>query len=116
MSKTNMSHRSEAVYIDDERTCTGKIASFVRALSIGKYNHGLYLKGESHQSSIVGGVLTTVCAVVLIVYMVFVFKDIIDCAEYSMDESVLDITEDDYGLLNLKISEFLTTTMRVGGV
>ena len=100
-------------YVDDERTCLGKVASGIRALSIGKYNHGLYFKGESHQSSLLGGLATTVCALVLLTYMVLVFRDIVDCAEYSMDESVLSVDDDATGLQALTVGDFLRDTLQI---
>ena len=50
-----------------------KIANLIRAFSIGKYNHGLYYKGESHQSSIFGGLTTFFSLTILLSFVTLVF-------------------------------------------
>ena len=113
MSNVSRTTTDQRPYVDDERTCLGKVASGIRALSIGKYNHGLYFKGESHQSSLLGGLATTVCALVLLTYMVLVFRDIVDCAEYSMDESVLSLDDEAAEIKGLTVKTFLGDALMI---
>jgi uncharacterized metal-binding protein len=64
---------------------TTKIADFIRLLSIGKYNHGLYHRGRSHHSSIVGGLLTLILVGSILTYLIFTLNSIIMNQEFNLD-------------------------------
>jgi uncharacterized metal-binding protein len=53
------------------------LGSILRFLSIGKYNHGLYYKGRSHHSSILGGILAMLVVIAILTYLVFTLYGII---------------------------------------
>ena len=75
---------------DKERQSCCSFANFIRSLSIGKYGHGLFYKGKSHESSIFGGLLTAALSILLIIYAIYVLKNVVTRSEFTMYESTLN--------------------------
>lgn len=65
----------------------GKTAGFLRGISVGKYNNGLYLDEKRQQSSICGGLMTILLTTALLTYVVVVFTAIIQREDYTLIEN-----------------------------
>lgn len=85
-------------------------------LSIGKYNHGLYINGESHQSSICGGIITLIFAGFLLSIIVVVFRGILSRSDYSLDETIVTLAEEKLSLGSVTVGEFLATSLKLHGL
>ena len=53
-----------------------KTAGFLRGISVGKYDNGLYLDEKRQQSSVCGGLCTILLTVLLIGYAAVIFTAI----------------------------------------
>ncbi len=54
-------------------------------LSVGKFDRGLYLNKKRFEASIIGGLVTVLCTLIIVTYSVFVFESILSREEYRMD-------------------------------
>lgn len=54
-------------------------------LSVGKFDRGLYLNKKRFEASIIGGLVTVLCTLIIVTYSVFVFESIVSREEYRMD-------------------------------
>ena len=66
-----------------------KAGAFLKGISIGKYDQGLYLNERRHQSSICGGLFTIFLITVILTYSSVIFYAIVNREEYTIDESSL---------------------------
>lgn len=62
-------------------------AGFLRRISVGKFDKGLYLNENRHQSSICGGLLTIFLLTVIISYSAVIFTAVYKRYDYKVDES-----------------------------
>ena len=80
-----------------------KTAGFLRRISIGKYDQGLYLDEQRHQSSVCGGLFTIFLVSVILLYLTVVLLTVFDRTLYSIDES--SVLYQSSGILDAKVSE-----------
>jgi hypothetical protein len=66
-----------------------KVGAFLKGISIGKYDQGLYLNERREQSSICGGLFTLLLIAVILTYSSVNFYVIVNREEYTIDESTL---------------------------
>ena len=71
----------------DRKNCCFLLKSFLKDISLGKYSTVLFFKNTTLQSSIIGGVLTLITAIIFLSYSVIIFGPII-----RMDNTNLDIS------------------------
>ena len=55
----------------------GTLANFLRELSLGKYEQGLYLKGRREESTITGGILTILAIFGFLFYSILLINFVI---------------------------------------
>jgi hypothetical protein len=88
----------------------GRFKNIVEAGSVGKYHHGLYLDGNSHQSSFLGGLLTLLAFVALITYASLLFASIASRSDYILSQSEAPVNEtliDELGVSEFMDSAFI---------
>lgn len=83
----------------------------MRKLSVGKFDRGLYLGQQRFEGSVLGGLVTLLCSLVLLAYAGFVFNSILTREEYRMDQSEthLEFTSLD----KVTVRDFFENTFRV---
>ena len=59
-----------------------KISDFLKQISIGKHNQGLYLDGRRYYSTIYGGIFTLIIVFLMIVFTTATLKSIINLEQY----------------------------------
>lgn len=62
-----------------------KVLDFIRLVSLGKFDRGLYYQGERNQSSILGGIVTIISIATLLTYSIILLNSIVTKEEYSLD-------------------------------
>ena len=62
---------------NERKTCCGRLKTCLSEISIGQYNTKLYYKGRESQSSSFGGLMTILCAIILIAYSFFMILSIL---------------------------------------
>ena len=65
--------------------CWKKLRSGLEFISVGQYYTKLYHNGKGTQSSMIGGILTIICAVILITYSIFMLVPIFNKDNYNLD-------------------------------
>ena len=80
-----------------------KMARCVRAISVGKYQTTLYNKtGLPYMSSVLGGLITLVCVLIIATYSVFLLVSIFQKERYNLEMTTQEIRAyqrvDDYWL------------------
>ena len=63
------------------------IPRFMKLISVGKYNSGMYRNGKNQHSSVIGGILTLTIAVGMISYAYTVFYSIFNRMNYNLEET-----------------------------
>lgn len=64
--------------------CRSCMSNFLRAISIGKYNQGLFNQGELVYSTLIGGILTLALGAAFMTYLAIVFSNIVFTNQYNM--------------------------------
>ncbi len=62
-----------------------KLLDFIRLMSLGKFDRGLYYQGNRFQSSIVGGIVTMFSIAILLTYSIILLNSIVTKDEYTLD-------------------------------
>jgi hypothetical protein len=70
---------------DAARSCWARIVWTLEFISVGQYYTKLYHRGKGTQSSIVGGILTIICALILVSYAVVILVPIFNRDNYNLD-------------------------------
>ncbi len=69
-----------------------KLAKCIRAISVGKYQTTLYNKtGLPYMSSVLGGLITLVCVLIIATYSVFLLASIFQKERYILDMTTQEI-------------------------
>jgi large-conductance mechanosensitive channel len=69
-----------------------KLAKCLRAISVGKYQTTLYNKtGLPYMSSVLGGLITLVCVLIIAAYSVFLLISIFQKERYNLDMTTQEI-------------------------
>jgi hypothetical protein len=93
-----------------------KVAKCFRAISLGKYQTTLYNKtGSSYMSSVIGGIITLVLALVIGVYSVSLLTSIFGKDRYNLDMRSQEIRAyqlDDNGYLQKNLTSCLSDKCR----
>ena len=69
-----------------------KLSNLLKQISFGKIQTKLYYNGKSSKGSVATGILTIFLTLSLVGYAVFLFWDIIDRQNYSLDLTLMDIS------------------------
>ena len=83
-----------------------KVKDFLEQISIGKYNHGLYLGKRLQYSSWVGGVMTIAIAGFFLIFSVFQIVDVFQRKTYNIQTQIEDITTYDDFKQNINNENF----------
>jgi hypothetical protein len=83
-----------------------KTAGFLRGISVGKYDNGLYLQERRQQSSVCGGICTILLAIMLITYAAVIFTAIFKRDEYTLQES--SVLFEESGILDATLKDLHT--------
>jgi len=67
---------------------SNKCAEYIRLISLGKYTHKLYHKGESQKATLCSGILTIIFLVILIGFGLKEFIDIYNLKNYNMSQNI----------------------------
>ena len=71
------------------------LTSFLKLLSIGQYRTILYHKGKDTYSSACGGLVTILCAFILLSFAGSKIFDVINLKEYSLEKQFIELTRYD---------------------
>ena len=63
------------------------LSNFIKSISMQKYSTVLYLRGKNQQSSLIGGLLTLICAVGLMIFMAVTLNNIFSKSHYNLDQT-----------------------------
>ena len=74
-----------------EHSLGSRIANALRAISIVKYNQGMFHQGRLQYSSVFGGVATLTLTSLLIIFSVFKFNAVFNHNVYRVETEVRDI-------------------------
>lgn len=75
------------------KSLKSKLSSFLRYVSLGKYQTVLFINDkENYQSSVIGGILTIMIAIVLITYSSIVMNDIFDKRVFHLDQEYVPLS------------------------
>ena len=74
------------------KTCCGRLKTCLSEISIGQHNTKLYYKGRESQSSSFGGLMTILCAIILITYSYFMILSILRRDKYNLNTTMLETT------------------------
>ena len=74
------------------KKCCGRFKTCLSEISIGQYNTKLYYKGRESQSSSFGGLMTILCAIILITYSYFMILSILRRDKYNLNTTMLEST------------------------
>jgi hypothetical protein len=80
-----------------------KTAGFLRKISVGKYDQGLYMDQRRQQSSICGGLFTILITIVFFAYLAVIFSVIVQRKDFTLTENTVLFS--DSGLLNQTVSQ-----------
>lgn len=93
------------------QNCITKTLNQIRACSVGKYNHGLYLNGTAYHSSVFGGILTILSGIGLIIYAIIVFQSIQRREEYRTESNIVKLKGTNFE--EVTVEQFLSKTMKI---
>ena len=79
------SEQSTSSFGEVASDCWKKLRSGLEFISVGQYYTKLYHNGRGTQSSMIGGILTIICAVILITYSIFILVPIFNKDNYNLD-------------------------------
>jgi hypothetical protein len=65
--------------------CWKRLRSGLEFVSVGQYYTKLYHNGRGTQSSMIGGILTIICAVIIITFSIFILVPIFNKENYNLD-------------------------------
>ena len=89
----------------------GKVVDFIKHLSLGKFDRGLYYQGIRFQSSIVGGIVTLVSIATLLTYSIILLDSIVTKDEYNLDQNYVDLKNS--GFEDFTIGHFIRDTLQI---
>ncbi len=76
----------------NKKTVKEKLGSCIRFISIGKYNQGLYHKGELQYSSLFGGIVSIIFAIGFIAYLWYTLAQIFSSdPHFTMSSKIEDL-------------------------
>jgi hypothetical protein len=89
----------------------GKVLDFIKEMSLGKFDRGLYYQGIRFQSSIVGGVVTLISIATLLAYSIILLDSIVTKDEYNLDQNYVDLKNS--GFEDFTIGHFVKETLQI---
>ena len=76
--------------------CWDKFLLFLKAISLGKFNHGLYHNERLSYASILGGVMSLIIVAVIIGYSIILIIPIQRGSEYLTATEIRDLVRSPY--------------------
>lgn len=67
------------------RSCWARLVWVLELISVGQYYTKLYHRGKGTKSSMLGGILTIMCAIILVTYAVYILVPIFNKDNYNLD-------------------------------
>ena len=88
-----------------------KVLDFIRLMSLGKFDRGLYYQGMRFQSSILGGIVTIFSIAMLSTYSIILLDSVVTKEEYTLDQNYVDLKYS--GFEDFTIGDFMRDTFQV---
>ena len=63
----------------------------LRKISIGKYNSKFYTKGNAADSSSIGGLITILIGITIVLYAIYAIKGLFHNHKYNLEEETIEI-------------------------
>lgn len=83
-----------------------RLKRLLEYLSVGKYQTSFYHQGKANHSSILGGLITLVFSISLLVFSVITIKSIVDRDNYNVDDTASPVAAQVLNTTGLKGEEF----------
>lgn len=63
----------------------------LRKVSIGKYNSKFYTQGNAAESSSIGGIITIMIGISLVLYAIYVIKELFHNHNFHLEQETIEI-------------------------